>query len=109
MTNCPLNLWQKFDPSLAIQLLLRPPHALLTFHRPHRHRNYVNVHGMRDEQRRATGSTKSTVDHGPRISVGVVERSEEVLALGDVELVSGVSTARREGGATGFAAVVAMA
>jgi len=69
MTNCPLNLWPKFEPSLAIQLLLQPPRALLTFHRPHRHRNHVKVHGMRDEQRRATGATKSMVDHGPPESV----------------------------------------
>jgi hypothetical protein len=49
------------------------------------------------------------VDHGPRISVGVVEHPEEVLAVGDAELVFGVSTACSEGGAAGFAAVVAMA
>lgn len=41
--------------------------------------------------------------------MGIVVRPEEVLALGDVELVFGVSTVCHEGGAAGFAAVVAMA
>jgi hypothetical protein len=41
--------------------------------------------------------------------MGVVERPEEVLALGDIELVFGVSTVCHKRGAAGFAAVVAMA
>ena len=41
--------------------------------------------------------------------MGIVVRPEEVLALGDVELVFAVSTVCHEGGAASFAAVVAMA